>query len=122
MLSLWQVDNQVAQRRNQFLEKGMPHQQLDSVMAEFREQHIKAAKDTNAANTMAKKQGSVGEDEEAIATASLAIAMEEGEVAAGSAVAREAEQYVVWYADAGVSEDDGFGPPCPEAKGLAEPL
>jgi len=27
----------------------------------------------------------------------------------------------VWYADADI-EDDGFGPPCPEPKGLAEPL
>jgi hypothetical protein len=55
---LWQVDNQ--QRRAQLLEKGMPHQQLDSVLAEFREQQIKAAKDTKAAHAMAKKEGSIG--------------------------------------------------------------
>ena len=54
--------------------------------------------------------------------AGSAVAGEAGEVAAGSAVAVEAEHYVVWYEDAGVSEDDGFGPPCPETKGLAEPL
>ena len=113
----------------------MPHQQLDSVLADFREQHIKAAQITKAAHAMAKKQGSVGEDEEAVAIASLAVAGEAGEIVAGSAVAGqagdvvagfavavEAEQYVVWYADAGVSEDDGVGPPCREPKGLAEPL
>ena len=101
----------------------------------FREQHVKAAKHIKVANAIAKKQGSVGEDAEAVAIAPLAVAGEAGEVvagsavageagavAAGSAVAEEAEQYVVWYEDAGVSEDDGFGPPCPEPKGLAGPL
>ncbi len=56
------MDKQVAQRRAQLLEKGMPCQQLDSVMVEFREQQTKAAKDTKAAIAMAKQQGSVGED------------------------------------------------------------
>ena len=96
---------------------------------------------------MAKKQGSVGEDKEAVAIAYLAVAEEAGEVAAGSAVAgeagavvagsavageagevvagsavaRQAKPYVLWYADASVSEDDGFGPR-PEPNGLAEPL
>jgi hypothetical protein len=97
MLSLWQVENQVPQRREQLLEKGMPHQQLYSVLADFEEQPVKAAKGTKAANAMANKQGSVEEDEEAMAIASLAVAGEAGEVAAGSAVAGEAEQYVVWY-------------------------
>ena len=42
-------------------------------MAQRREQllQIKAAKDTKVAHAMAKKQGSVGEDEEAVAIASL---------------------------------------------------
>ena len=60
MLSFWQVDNQVPKtkrRRDQLLEKGMPHQQLDSVLAEIKEQQTKAAKDTKAANAMAKQQG-----------------------------------------------------------------
>ena len=61
-------------RREQLLETGMPHQQLDSVLAEFREQQIKAAKGTQAANSMAKKQGSVGQHAEAVAIASLAVA------------------------------------------------
>ena len=72
----------------------MPHQQLDSVMAEFSKQHIKAAKGTKVANAMAKKQGSVGEDDEAVATASLAVAGEAGEVVAGSAVAGDAGEVV----------------------------
>ena len=72
----------------------------------------------------------MGEDEEAVAIASLAVAGDAGEVAADSAVAGEArevparsavaglaEQYVVWYEDADI-EDDGFGPPCPEPKRL----
>jgi hypothetical protein len=42
------------------LENGMPHQQLDSVLAEFREQHIKTANGTKVAHAMAKQQGSVG--------------------------------------------------------------
>ena len=117
------------------------------MLAEFRAQHIKAAKDTKAAHAMAKKQGSVGEHGEAVAIASLAcageaggvaagsavaseagevdagsaVAEEAGEVAAVSAVAREAEQYAVWYKYADI-EDDGVGPPCPEPKGLVEPL
>ena len=70
-----------AKRRDQLLEKGMPHQQLDSVLAEFREQQM---------NVMAKKQGSVGEDEEAVPIVVLAVAREAGAIAAGSAVAREA--------------------------------
>ena len=57
---LWQVDNQVAQRREQLLVEGMPQEQLENVLAEFREQQIKATKDTNVANSKAKKQGSVG--------------------------------------------------------------
>ena len=77
----------MAQRREQLLEKLMPHQQFDSVLAEFREQQIKAAKDTKAARAMANKQGSTGEDDEAIAIASLAVSGDAGEVAAGSAVA-----------------------------------
>ena len=124
------VGNQVAQRREQLLEKGMRHQQLDSVLAEFKEQQIKAAKDTKAAHAKAKQQGSTGEDDGAIAIASLAVAgearevaagsavaREAREVAAGSAIAREAEQYAVWYKDADI-EDDGFGPPCPEPNRL----
>ena len=89
----------------------MPQEQLENVLAEVREQHMKAAKDTKAANSMAKKQGSVGEDdanEEAVAIAGLAVAEATGAVAAGSAVAGEAEHYVAWYEDAGVSEDGGF--------------
>jgi len=134
MLSLWQVGNQVAQSREQLLEKGLPHQHLDSVLAEFRAQQIKAAKGTKVANAMAKKQGSVGEDEEAVAMVSFAVAGEvgevgagsavegeAGEVVAGSAVAGEAEQDDVWdkYADI---EYDGVGPPSLEPKGLAAPL
>ena len=34
---LWQVENQVAQRREQLLEEGMPQLQLENVLAEFRE-------------------------------------------------------------------------------------
>ena len=57
-------------------------------MAEFREQHIKAAKDTKVAHAMAKKQGSVGEDhDEAVAIVFFAAAGEAGPVAAGSAAA-----------------------------------
>ena len=52
----------------------MPHQQLDSVLAEFREQHAKATKGTKAAKAMAKTQGSLEEDDEASAFASLAVA------------------------------------------------
>ena len=110
----------MAQRREQFLEEGMPQEQLENVLAEFSEQQIKAAKNTKAANSMAKKQGSVGEDEEAVAIAGLAAAEEAGEVAAGSAVAGEAEQDVVRSEDAPALEDDGFGPPPQEPK--AEPL
>ena len=73
MLSLWRVDNQVAQRREQLLQ-------------------IKAAKDTKAAHAMANESGSVGEEEEAVAIAPLAVARGAREVAAGSAVAMEAEQ------------------------------
>ena len=80
----------MAQRREQLLQSGMPHQQLDSVVAEFREQHIKAAKDTKVANAMAEKQGSVGEDEYAVAIAVLAVASQAGAVAAGSEDAGEA--------------------------------
>ena len=102
MLSLWQVDKQVAhKRREQLLEKGMPHQQLDSALAEFREQHIKAARGTKVANAMAKKHGSVGEDKEAVATASLAGAEEAGEFAAGAAVEGEAGEVVAGSAAAG---------------------
>ena len=54
---LWQVENQVAQRREKLQDEGMPQEQLDNVLAEFREQQIKAAKDTKAANSMAKKTG-----------------------------------------------------------------
>ena len=61
----------------------MPQEQLDNVLAAIREQHIKGASDTKVLNAMAKKQGSVGEDKEAVAVASLA-AEEAGEVAAGS--------------------------------------
>ena len=83
-------------KRDQFLRYGAQHpEQLDSVLAEFKEQHIKAAKGTKVANAMAKKQGSVGQDEEAVAiawgagevVAGTAVAGEAGEVAAGSAVA-----------------------------------
>ena len=80
---------------------------------------------------MTNKQGSVGDDEEAVAiavageagavAAGSAVAGEAREVAAGSAVAGEAEPYVVWQNDADI-EDDGFCPPCPEPKGLAEPI
>ena len=61
-----------------------------------------------------RKQGSVGEDKEAVAISSCAVAEEAGEVvagpvaveagtvAAGSAVAGEAEQDVVWYKDADI--------------------
>ena len=112
----------MAQRREQLKDEGMPQEQLENVLAEFREQQIKAAKDTKAVNSMAKTQGSVGEDEEAVAIVGLAVAGEAGEVAAGSAVAGEAEQDVVGSEDAPVLEDDGFGPPPKEPKGLAEPL
>ena len=74
----------MAQRREQLLENGMPHQQLDSVLAEFREQPIKAANDTNTVSAMANKHGSVGEDGEAVA------------IVVASAVA---EKYVVGYDD-----------------------
>ena len=134
MLPLWQVEKQVAQKRDQLLEKGMPHQQLDGVLAEYREQQIKAAKETKAENAMTKKQGSVGKDEGAVPIAPLAVAGEAGEVAAGSAVAgeaggvpadsmvaREAEQDVVRSVDADI-EDDGVGPTCPEPNGLVEHL
>ena len=57
----------------------------------FSEQHVKAAKGTKAAKAMAKKQGSVGEDEQAVAAGS-AFAGEAGAVVAGSAVAREARE------------------------------
>ena len=116
---LWQVENQVAQRREQLLE-GMPQEQLENVLAEFWEEQIKAAKDTKAVKSMAKKQASVGEDEEAVAIAGLAVAGEAGEVAAGSAAAGEAEQDVVGSEDAPVRDDDGCGPPLMEPK--AEPL
>ena len=43
---------------------------------------------------MAEKQCSVGEDEEAVAIASLAVAGEAGGVVAGIVVAVEAEPYV----------------------------
>ena len=90
----------MAQKFNQLLEKGMPHQHLDSVLAECREQHIKAAKGTKAANAMAKQQCSVGEDEEAIAIASLAVAREARAIAAGSAVASEATEVAAGSATA----------------------
>jgi len=109
----------------------MPPEQLENVLAEFRKQEIKAAKDTKAVNSIAKKQGpeSVGGDE-AVAIVGLAagsaVAGEAGEVAAGSAVAEagevpagsavagEAEQDVFWLKDAPVpEEDDGFGPALP---------
>ena len=80
----------MAQRREQLLEKGMPHQQLDSLLAELREQQIKAAKGTKAANAMAKKQGLVGEDKEAVAIASLAAAEPAATSPAALATAREA--------------------------------
>ena len=91
----------MAQRRDKVLGNGMPHQQLDSVLAEFREQQIKAAKDTKVAHAMAKKQGSVEEDEAAV---SIAVAGEAGEVVAGSAVAGEAGDVVAGYAVAGEAE------------------
>ena len=50
----------------------------------------------------------------------LAVAEETGEVAAGSAVAGEAEPDVVGSEDAPVVEDDCFGPPLKEPN--AEPL
>ena len=92
----------------------MPQEQLQNVLAEFREQHIKAAKDTKVVNSIAKQQGSVGEDdttEEAVAIVGLAFAEETAGVAAGSAVAGEAEQDVVGSEDAPALEDDGVGPP-----------
>ena len=104
----------MAQRREQLIQEGMPPEQLENVLAEFRKQEIKAAKDTKAVNSIAKKQGSesVGRDE-AVAIAGIA---------AGSAVAREPEQYVFWLKDAPVpEEDDGFGPALPP-QGSAEPL
>ena len=55
--------HQVAQKRAQLKEEGMPQEQLGNVLADFREQQIKATKDTKAANSKAKKQGSVGEDD-----------------------------------------------------------
>ena len=129
----------MAQRREQLIQEGMPPEQLENVLAEFRKQEIKAAKDTKAVNSIAKKQGSesVGGDE-AVAIAGLAagsaVAGEAGEVAAGSAVAEagevpagsavagEAEQDVFWLKDAPVpEEDDGFGPALPP-QGSAEPL
>ena len=118
---LWEVENQVAQRREQLIQEGMPPEQLENVLAEFRKQEIKAAKDTKAVNSIAKKQGSesVGGDE-AVAIAGLAagsaVAGEAGEVAAssavaeagevpaGSAVAGEAEQDVFWLKYAPVPE------------------
>ncbi len=53
-------------RREQLLKEGMPQKQWANVLAEFREQKkkkklIKAAMDTKAANSMAKKKkGSTG--------------------------------------------------------------
>ena len=63
----------------------------------FHGHHIKAAKDTKASHSMDKEQGSAGEDEEAVALAGLAVAGVGGEVAAGSAVAGEADQYVLGF-------------------------
>ena len=57
---------------------------------------------------MAKAQGSVGEHEEAVAIAYLAVAGKAEDIVAGSAVAGAAVPDVVWYKDAD-SEDDGFG-------------
>ena len=48
----------MAQRREQLIQEGMPPEQLENVLAEFRKQEIKAAKDTKAVNSIAKKQGS----------------------------------------------------------------
>ena len=121
MWSLWQVGNQVAQIREQLLEKGMPHQQLNSV-GRVQGTTYQGRQGHQGCECHGQYIGSIGEDKGAIAIAALASAREAEEVAAGSAVAKEAEQYAVWYEDAGVSEDDGFGPPCPEPKGLAEPL
>ena len=45
---LWEVENQVAQRREQLIQNGMPPEQLENVLAEFRKQEIKAAKDAKA--------------------------------------------------------------------------
>ena len=53
--------------------------QWDNVLAEFSKQHIKVANDIKAANAMAKKQGSTGEDE-AVAIASLAVARGQGKL------------------------------------------
>ena len=53
---------------------------------------------------MAKKQGSVGEDEEAVAIASLTVAGEAGEVVAGSADAGEAGGVAASPAVAGEAE------------------
>ncbi|MFM7986760.1 MAG: hypothetical protein ACKPKO_46345 [Candidatus Fonsibacter sp.] len=62
MLSLWQVEDQVAKnRRDQLLNECTQHPgQLDSVLAEFREPLIVAAKDLKVAVANSKKQASVG--------------------------------------------------------------
>ena len=73
----------MAQKREQLIQEGMPPEQLENVLAEFREQQIKAAKGTKAAKSMAKQQGSVGEDdtnEEAVAIVGLAVAEETGKL------------------------------------------
>ncbi|MFM7983610.1 MAG: hypothetical protein ACKPKO_30220, partial [Candidatus Fonsibacter sp.] len=66
---------------------------MDSVLAEFREQHIAAADDLKVAVASSKKQGSVGDDGDAIISEIVARAGagEPGDVVADSAVAGSGE-------------------------------
>ena len=91
----------MAQRREQVLAKRTQHQQLDSMLAEFREQHIKAAKGTKVAHAIVKKQSSVGEDYEAVPIVPIAVAGVAVDVAASSAVAGDAGEVVASSAVAG---------------------
>ena len=59
----------MANQREQLLNDGTQHaEQLDSVLAEFREQHITAAQDFKLAVANSKTQGSVRKDEYAVIT------------------------------------------------------